>query len=110
MTANTGINLSGAVRAALDFLLKSQDGQGAWKDFLLPGGNSNVWVTAYVGDVLAVRPEEDARNAARAGWRFLEKVMTPDGGWSYNPQVPGDADSTLWGLRLAENLNASESD
>ena len=110
MTANTEINLSAAVRAALDFLLKSQDGQGAWKDFLLPAGNSNVWVTAYVGDVLAVRPEEDARNAARAGWRFLEKVMTPDGGWSYNPQVPGDADSTLWGLRLAESLNTSESD
>ena len=46
MTADTGINLSGAVRAALDFLLKSQDAQGAWKDFLLPAGNSNVWVTA----------------------------------------------------------------
>lgn len=110
MTANTGINISAAVQSALNFLLKSQDEQGAWKDFLLPAGNSNVWVTAYVGDVLAVRPEEDARNAARAGWRFLEKVMTPDGGWSYNPQVPGDGDSTLWGLRLAESLNKSDSD
>ena len=110
MTANNGTSLSEAVRAALNFLLKSQNDHGAWKDFLLPAGNSNVWVTAYVGDVLAVRPETDARDAARAGWRFLEKVMTPDGGWSYNPQVPGDADSTLWGLRLAESLDTSESD
>lgn len=110
MTANTEINSSGAVQSALSFLLQSQDNQGAWKDFLLPAGNSNVWVTAYVGDVLAVRSEEDARKAARAGWQFLEKVMTEDGGWSYNPQVPGDADSTLWGLRLAESLDMSGSD
>src|ERR1044072_8681917 len=109
MTANTEINLSEAVRAALDFLLKAQDNQGAWKDFLLPAGNSNVWVTAYVGDVLAVSRQDDRGNAVRAGWRFLEKVMTHEGGWSYNPLVPGDADSTLWGLRLAENLNTSES-
>jgi squalene cyclase len=110
MTANTEINISGAVQSALTFLLKSQNDKGAWKDFLLPAGNSNVWVTAYVGDVLAVRPEEEARKAAQAGWQFLETVMTPDGGWSYNPQVPGDADSTLWGLRLAENLDMSGSD
>jgi squalene cyclase len=110
MTADARINLSGAVQSALNFLLKSQDNQGAWKDFLLPAGNSNVWVTAYVGDVLAIRSEEEARKAARAGWQFLEKAMTEDGGWSYNAQVPGDADSTLWGLRLAESLDMSESD
>lgn len=99
-----------AARAALTFLLNSQDASGAWKDFLLPAGSSNVWVTAFVGDVVAGSPDEEAQRAAQAGWRFLEGAATPAGGWGYNPTVPGDADSTLWGLRLAESLGVAESD
>jgi hypothetical protein len=99
-----------AARAALSFLLGAQDASGAWKDFLLPAGNSNVWVTAFVGGVVADSPSEEAQQAARAGWRFLERAETAAGGWGYNPAVPGDADSTLWGLRLAESLGVRESD
>lgn len=109
MTADMRIDPSGALQSALNYLLASQNDLGAWKDFLLPAGNSNVWVTAFVGEALATRPEAEARQAAGAGWRFLETVMKQDGGWSYNPKVPGDADSTLWGLRLAESLGLDES-
>ena len=84
MTVNTGINLSGAVRAALDFLLKSQDGQGAWKDFLLPAGNSNVWVTAYVGDVLAVTARDPA---AKEDLPPLARLM---GHTVHSVEAPGD--------------------
>lgn len=110
MTRHGSTDLSAATRSALDFLLKSQDADGAWKDFLLPAGNSNVWVTGFVGSVLAALPEDEARDAARGGWRFLEGAATTDGGWSYNPSVPGDADSTLWGLRLGETLGFKGSD
>jgi Prenyltransferase and squalene oxidase repeat len=108
MTANQQSDGSAMARAALDFLLAAQDDAGAWKDFLLPAGHSNVWVTAFVADVLAMRPEAEAQQAARRGWEFLETVTTADGGWSYNPLVPGDADSTLWGLRLAASLGVEE--
>jgi hypothetical protein len=94
----------------LAFLLDAQEPDGAWKDFLLPAGNSNVWVTAFVGSVLAALDITEARKAALDGWRFLEEVKTGDGGWSYNPSVPGDADSTLWGLYLAETLGVESSD
>jgi hypothetical protein len=110
MKANFEIDISAAAHAALDFLLAAQDDAGAWKDFLLPAGNSNVWVTAFVGDVLAMMPEEQAGRAARRAWQFLETVTTADGGWSYNPRVPGDADSTLLGLRFAESINMETAD
>ncbi|HJQ27214.1 MAG TPA: squalene--hopene cyclase [Blastocatellia bacterium] len=108
MTANQQIDGSAMARAALSFLLAAQDGAGAWKDFLLPAGHSNVWVTAFVGDVVALTQEAEAQQAARRGWQFLETVTTQEGGWSYNPLVPGDGDSTLWGLRLAERLGVEE--
>ncbi|WP_395850716.1 squalene--hopene cyclase [Cystobacter fuscus] len=63
-----------------------------------------------MGDVLAGMRESEARGAADAAWRFLEQVAVPEGGWSYNARVPGDGDSTLWGLRLAEALGREDSD
>lgn len=109
MSADVSTDVRDAMGAAVNFLLSSQGDAGDWKDFLLPAGNSDVWVTAFVGDVLAADPDAEAQQAARAGFRFLEQAVTPEGGWSYNPAVPGDADSTLWGLRLAETLGIGES-
>lgn len=96
-----------SMRAARGFLLAAQAPDGSWKDFLLPAGNSNVWVTAFVAGVLAHDPS--ARDAARHAWHFLAGAAKPGGGWSYNAAVPADADSTLWALRLAELLGESES-
>jgi hypothetical protein len=110
MIAESQIDLRQMARAATDFLLAAQDAQGAWKDFLLPAGNSNVWVTGYVGEALTSLPAAEARKAALDGWRFLEGVKSSAGGWSYNPTVPCDADSTLWGLRLAEKVGCENSE
>ena len=110
MSGHDSTDLSAAARSALAFLLNAQEPDGTWKDFLLPAGNSNVWVTAFVGSVLAALGVAEARQAALEGWRFLEQVKTGEGGWSYNPSVPGDADSTLWGLYLAETLGVESSD
>ncbi|HEX4274036.1 MAG TPA: prenyltransferase/squalene oxidase repeat-containing protein [Bryobacteraceae bacterium] len=98
-----------AIAAALNFLLKAQDERGAWKDFLLPAGASDIWVTGFTGLVVAGMPGQQARNAALAAWRFLENTTSEGGGWSYNATVPGDADSTLWGLRLARSLGLGNS-
>jgi hypothetical protein len=94
-----------ARRSARRFLLAAQAPDGSWKDFLLPAGNSNVWVTAFVGEVLADAEPE----AAQRAWHFLEQTAKEGGGWSYNPSVPGDADSTLWTLRLAAKLGVLDS-
>ncbi len=109
MIAKSQIDLTRVIRAATDYLLAAQDEKGAWKDFLLPAGNSNVWVTGYVGEALATLPAAEAQKAALNGWRFLESVKSNAGGWSYNPTVPCDADSTLWGLRLAEKVGCENS-
>lgn len=98
-----------AIAAASEFLLNSQSPDGAWKDFLLPAGNSNIWVTGFTGLAMAGLREQRARAAAHAAWRFLETATGEEGGWSYNPTVPGDADSTLWCLRLADALGQSDS-
>lgn len=90
-----------AAAGALAFLLRRQTGDGCWRDFLLPAGQSDAWVTAYTGHALAGLASAQARDAAAAAWRWLERTERPGGGWSYNAGVPGDADSTLWGLRLA---------
>lgn len=110
MTPERKTALDEAIRAARGFLLGAQDERGAWKDFLLPAGHSDVWVTAFVGEVLARTREPEAHRAADAAWRFLEREAVAEGGWSYNTRVPGDGDSTLWGLRLAEVLGRAESD
>ncbi|AKQ64439.1 hypothetical protein A176_001351 [Myxococcus hansupus] len=109
MTTSGLHTLETSAEAALAFLLGAQDARGAWKDFMLPATQSDVWVSGFVGTVLAGLSEPAARRAAEAAWRYLEGVEGRGGGWSYNAWVPGDADSTLWGLRLAEALGAGDS-
>lgn len=100
------VSLEEAIARAEAFLLDAQDANGAWRDFLLPAGLSDSWVTAYVAEALAGpgRAAKSSITAARRAWSFLQGTESDSGGWSYNPQVPGDADSTLWGLRLAHSL------
>ena len=103
-------HLERAIAKAEDFLLAAQDANGTWRDFLLPAGLSDLWVTAYVAEALVDAEAADrAIAAARRAWAFLLANETPLGGWSYNAKVPGDADSTLWGLRLAETLEETDS-
>jgi hypothetical protein len=101
-----------AIEKSGDFLLAAQDANGGWRDFLLPAGLSDSWVTAYVAEALVGSGEQREKflPAARRAWTFLHGTETEQGGWSYNPQVPGDADSTLWGLRLAVALGEEKSD
>jgi hypothetical protein len=92
-----------AIDRALVFLLLSRDDRGWWKDFFLPAGASDAWVTGYVGTVLAGLENPHAKNAAENAWTLLAQ-QRPDDGWGYHAEVTTDADSTLWGLQLAQAL------
>jgi hypothetical protein len=84
-----------ALQRGATFLCAHQDDDGAWRDFVMPPGRSDAWVTAYVGR--ALQRIDDGELAPR-----LERVATwlvehaeDDGGWSYRAgHVPSDADST----------------
>lgn len=108
--ARLAIDIDPAAARARDFLLARQDARGAWRDFFLPAGESDGWVTAYVALALAETGDPEGRAAALRGWAHLEGAVKPEGGWGYNAATPVDADSTLWALRLAEALGVGASD
>ncbi len=92
----------------LDYLLRSQV-RGAFADFDTLAGASDEWVTAYVGCALAEFGDVRAIKAAHSAWDFLLKRRSEADGWGFNSLVPADADSTLWGLRLANAIGEGES-
>jgi hypothetical protein len=93
-----------ATERAEAFLRERQDARGYWRDFSLPAGSSDAWVTGYVGAALMRSNRGELRGLAERGLRALTEAQEQRLGWGYNAQVPADADSTVWGLRLAESL------
>ena len=70
-----------------------------WRDFALPVGASDAWVTGYVLTSLAelrdtALPADPTLAAPALHW--LLEAQQPGGGWGYNGGVPADADSTAW--------------
>jgi hypothetical protein len=96
--------------AAIRFLLDRQDRDGAWRDFQLPPGRSDAWVTAYVGAVLARAacscPLLGIDDAVTAAARFLEQQRHRAGGWSYNAACPVDCDSTARGILFFRSIDS----
>jgi hypothetical protein len=76
-----------------------------WRDYLLPAGESNAWVTAWALYHLsdpALPAYEELREVwgAAAGW--LKTHRSSGGGWGYSTGASSDADSTslaILGLR-----------
>lgn len=97
------LSLDNAVR----FMRLSVNPDGFWSDFLTLAGESVYWVSGYVGHALArsaaPRVEEVRQLLQDVGSRLLER-QGEDGGWSYGPGVPSDADSTSWCLLFLSRL------
>jgi squalene cyclase len=110
MNLPTGAPISKSIRKAIGFLTESRDSQGLWSDFRLPVGESTGWVTGFVGSSLAATGDEKAVAAAREAWQVFASLnfLKGHGGWGYNKNTPEDADSTAWGIRLAELLGLGE--
>jgi prenyltransferase beta subunit len=98
-----------AIRKGVQFLIKMQSPDGAWRDFALEPGESDSWVTAYVGGCLSrvllelTTPGHD--EALNRAIQWLRGVMRAGGGWGYNGNCPVDSDSTALSVLL---LSCSE--
>jgi squalene-hopene/tetraprenyl-beta-curcumene cyclase len=94
---------------AVAFLLATRSRRGWWRDFDTLVGPSDEWITGYVGAVLARTGHPQARGAADEAWRRLRARRPWARGWGFNLKVSSDADSTIWALRLAEELGETGS-
>lgn len=96
-------DLAAAVDAATRFLLEARNQAGWWLDYDgFSEGPADEWVSAYVAHALHDSGRADAREAAVRGWHLLKARARS--GWGWNFLQPADADSTIWGLRLAAAL------
>jgi hypothetical protein len=117
--------LTTAMEDAIGFLLGARAGDGWWRDFsgvagghavggdrewIATTGASDEWITAFVGEALAGAPDGDAHRAARDAWSLLVERRRPGGGWGWNRELPVDADSTAFGLRMAEAIGMEGSE
>src|SRR4051812_27115425 len=83
------------LRHAAAFLCAHQDEDGAWRDFVMPPGRSDAWVTAYIGRALHRIDAVDLAPKLERAAAWLLGHVEHDGGWSYRAgHVPSDADST----------------
>lgn len=89
------------LKAGVAFLRAAQNAQGWWRDFRLAPGESDEWVTGYVGSALAGLDDEAANHGFEALIRRAGPVASA---WGYNGFTPRDADSTLWALHLGNRL------
>lgn len=94
-----------ALERGTQFLLAHQAGDGLWRDFLTPAGEASEWPTGFIGTALklACAPTKALERAADA----LLARQKSNGGWSYNEDVPSDADSTAWVLLFLRHLGCS---
>lgn len=87
---------------ATRFLLARQGRDGLWRDFLTPAGEASQWPSGFIGTALPLT--DDTKDALEKAADTLVAAQNTDGGWGYNEDVPTDADSTAWVLRLLNRL------
>lgn len=90
-----------AIDSATGYLLSRQEADGHWRDYRLPVGHSDAWVTGYVGLALAdaAGPGEAPRPCLAAAVWLAGNRPYP-AGWGYNGRTGPDADSTAFALGL----------
>lgn len=104
------------LRLGLAYLMGVQDATGSWRDYQLPVGESDQWVTAFtaMGVLSAALRLDDpsALMSAHAAAQFLRTSQHYAAGWGYNAATGVDADSTAQSIRLfrALDLNVPEKD
>ncbi len=108
---NVCLAVGRALESALEFLFaancSTEPAYASWRDFDLYAGESDEWVTAYAGYVLAGIPDERARQCAGRAWAWLERRAHGRApGFRFNDRASPDADSTAWACRLARCLDS----
>lgn len=92
--------LESARAEAVSFLLAARGQDDLWRDFTLPNGASDEWVTAFVGWALARDGDPSLSGCLRQSVHALLRRQRPEGGWAYNGSSPPDSDSTAWALKF----------
>lgn len=85
--------------AAQGFLLRTQSGNGFWRDYSLEPGVSDAWTTSLAGCALAEAGDETVQRAVARAASAVAACRREDG-WGYNARTACDADSTAWAIRL----------
>jgi hypothetical protein len=97
----TAANLRSAWCRGCQFLRRAQRRDGAFVDFLLEPGASDVWISAHVAFVLE---RVDALSGVlERVVDFLERVGQREGLWGYNRRVAPDLDSTAQALMVLQH-------
>lgn len=97
-----------AIARGVAYLRAMQQPDGGWRDFNLPVGAADQWVTAYAGLALAevsdcgLSPEAAAEAGRAADWLVAERAYAA--GWGYNAITGADADSTAFAVALLDRL------
>ena len=100
-------NLERSIVAATQYILALQKDNGCWIDWKLPVGESDSWVTAYVGYKLQNIPNhlksmiEHSENIAST-WILRKQGI--DAGWGYNGSVESDADSIACSILFIDSV------
>lgn len=106
--SNVSSTIAARLESALRALIDQQCEDGAWRDFSLPVGKSDAWVTAVVGRAVLEGAEllgsPSAKGAAERAADWLITHEHPSGGWGYNSTTPVDADSTAHAALLLVEL------
>ncbi|GAA2529186.1 hypothetical protein [Pilimelia columellifera] len=89
-----------AAVAGAEFLSRAAR-DGRWSAFHLYPGISDEWVTGYVAATIGEAGAPGADEILATGRRGLAGRQRPDGRYGFNARAIGDADSTLWALRVA---------
>ncbi len=89
------------MRQSIDFLLRHQDADGAWRDFRTKPGRSDAWVTAYIG--LKLCRQEGMKSALDQAARFVLSARRREG-WAYNENCDPDADSTAHAILFLTSM------
>ena len=98
-----------AIAHGVEYLLQTQRQSGLWREFPVPSGISDNWVSGFIGTHLVATGEPRGRAAAQEALDRLLTRQCDDGGWAYNEDHPTDSDSTAWVLRLMRSLGRLES-
>jgi hypothetical protein len=96
-----------SITASLDFILANESRDGSWVDWQLPVGESDAWMTAFVGYKLRIVPDHLRYKTAGPVGRASEWILRNeyvDGGWGYNESVGSDADSTAYAIMFLASV------
>lgn len=91
-----------AIQEGVEYLISKLE-NGHWSGLRTLAGKSDIWVTGFIlTHILDFIGNDQVVDEIQS---YLIAARKPSGGWSYNEEVPSDADSTSWCLMALEEAD-----